>query len=49
MVEGARWRWGDKEEVLVEKGSKDWGLAGLEWEGGRLVVGEIEGLEFEVV
>lgn len=49
VVEQACWLWGDKEEILVEKGSKDWGLAGLEWERGRLEVEEIEGVEFEVV
>lgn len=49
VVEGIWWWWGDKEEVLVEKGSKDWNLAGLERGGGTLEVGEIEGVEFEVV
>lgn len=47
-IEGIWWWWGDKEEAMVEKGSKDWNLK-LELSGGELEFEEIEGVEFEVV
>lgn len=43
------WVWGTKEDILVEPGSQDWGLGNVQAEEMPLEIGEIEGVEFEVV
>ncbi len=43
------WVWGTKEDVLVDAGSRDWGLDSVQVEETPLeIVGEIEGVEFEI-
>lgn len=46
QVEGARWWWGTKDDVMVDKGTLLWNL--LPGEKGGLEVGLIEGVEFYV-
>lgn len=50
-IEGVWWRYGTKEDVMVEEGSRDWNLSELEPGEGKLEVvgGEIPGVEFEVL
>jgi hypothetical protein len=45
---GVWWRWGVREEMLVDRESLDWNLSGLEPEQVPLKVGEIEWVEFSV-
>lgn len=48
-MEGIWWRWGEKEDFLVEEGSLDWNLSALKPEGMGVRVGEIEGVEFKIL
>ncbi len=50
-IEGAWWRDGTKEDVMVEEGSREWNLSEVEPGEGTLEVvgGEIPGVEFEVL
>ncbi len=45
---GVWWRWGVREEMLVDRESLDWNLSGLEPEPVPLKVGEIAWVEFSV-
>ena len=48
-IEEVWWRYGTKEDVMVDQGSHDWNLSEVKREEGNLeVVGEISGVEFEV-
>ena len=45
---GIWWRWGTKEEILVEPGSLHWNLSDLAPEQSPLEIGNIEGVNFSV-
>lgn len=45
---GLWWRWGTKEEILVDHSSRDWNLSSLQQEQSPLEVEHIEGVEFSV-
>lgn len=45
---GIWWRWGTKEEIMVEPGSLHWNLTELAPEQAPLKIGQIEGVEFSV-
>lgn len=45
---GIWWRWGTKDDVLVDEGSLDWNLSSLPPEQAPLEVGQIDGVEFSV-
>lgn len=45
---GLWWRWGTKEEILVDPGSRDWNLSSLQKETSPLKVEHGEGVEFRV-
>lgn len=47
-LEAFWWRWGTKEEVLVDTGGREWPVDTAEKEDGALEIGEIEGVEFSV-
>lgn len=42
------WMWGTKEDVLVEEGSREWGMQNLESDKGQLDIGEIGSVEVDV-
>lgn len=42
------WVWGTKEDVLVEPGSRDWGLDTIQAEETPLEIEGIEGVDFEI-
>lgn len=50
-IEGVWWRYGTKEDVMVEKGDRGWNLNEAGPEEGKLEVleAEILGVEFEVL
>lgn len=50
-IEGVWWRYGTKEDLMTEEGSREWNLSEVEPGGGKLelVGGEIPGVEFEVL
>lgn len=50
-IEGVWWRYGSKDDVMVEEGSRKWNLAEIEPGEGKLEVieKEISGVEFEVL
>ena len=45
---GIWWRWGTKEEMMVEAGNVHWNLTELKPEQSPLEIGEIGGVEFSV-
>lgn len=47
-LESVWWRWGEKDEMLVEQGSQDWNLSVLPPEQAQLEVGDIDGVEFSI-
>ena len=50
-IEGVWWRYGTKEDVMVEEGSQEWNLSEIEPEEGKLEVEGVgsPGVEFEVL
>lgn len=46
---GLWWRWGTKEDILVDSNSRDWNLTSVQQERSPLEVQHIEGVEFKVM